>query len=46
MRSREQALARLIALEEGKPITEARGEVNYAADFLSFFAEECAAPRR
>jgi succinate-semialdehyde dehydrogenase/glutarate-semialdehyde dehydrogenase len=40
MRSRQQALARLIAMEEGKPITEARGEVNYAADFLSFFAEE------
>ena len=40
MRSREQSLARLIALEEGKPIIEARGEVNYAADFLSFFAEE------
>ena len=40
MRSRQQALARLIALEEGKPIAESAGEVNYAADFLSFFAEE------
>jgi succinate-semialdehyde dehydrogenase/glutarate-semialdehyde dehydrogenase len=40
MRQRAGALARLIALEEGKPITEARGEVQYAADFLTFFADE------
>ena len=30
-----------MALEEGKPITEARGEVGYAAEFLSFYAAEC-----
>ncbi|MDQ0382862.1 NAD-dependent succinate-semialdehyde dehydrogenase [Amycolatopsis thermophila] len=33
-------LARLITLEEGKPLAEARGEVAYAASFLEWFAEE------
>ncbi|MET9844330.1 NAD-dependent succinate-semialdehyde dehydrogenase [Streptomyces ossamyceticus] len=33
-------LARLIVLEEGKPYTEAVGEVAYAASFLEWFAEE------
>jgi succinate-semialdehyde dehydrogenase/glutarate-semialdehyde dehydrogenase len=33
-------LARLITLEEGKPIREARGEVDYAATFLRWFSEE------
>ncbi|AXL51453.1 NAD-dependent succinate-semialdehyde dehydrogenase [Paraburkholderia caffeinilytica] len=33
-------LALLITLEEGKPLTEARGEVDYAASFLRWFAEE------
>ncbi len=33
-------LARLITLEQGKPVAEARGEVLYAAGFLEWFAEE------
>jgi succinate-semialdehyde dehydrogenase / glutarate-semialdehyde dehydrogenase len=33
-------LARLIVLEEGKPLAEARGEVAYAASFVEWFAEE------
>ncbi len=33
-------LAMLITLEEGKPIKEARGEVDYAATFLRWFSEE------
>lgn len=33
-------LARLIVLEEGKPFTEAKGEVAYAASFVEWFAEE------
>ncbi|MBF0674752.1 NAD-dependent succinate-semialdehyde dehydrogenase [Pseudomonas sp.] len=33
-------LATLITLEEGKPLSEARGEVDYAASFLQWFAEE------
>ena len=33
-------LATIITLEEGKPLAEARGEVDYAASFLQWFAEE------
>jgi succinate-semialdehyde dehydrogenase/glutarate-semialdehyde dehydrogenase len=33
-------LARLITLEEGKPLAEARGEIAYAASFVEWFAEE------
>ena len=33
-------LATLITLEEGKPLSEARGEVDYAAGFVQWFAEE------
>src|SRR3982751_3965961 len=33
-------LARLIVLEEGKPLAEARGEVAYAGSFIEWFAEE------
>ncbi|MFJ9380759.1 NAD-dependent succinate-semialdehyde dehydrogenase [Streptomyces sp. NPDC101455] len=33
-------LARLIVLEEGKPLAEARGEIAYAASFIEWFAEE------
>ncbi|TNV23063.1 NAD-dependent succinate-semialdehyde dehydrogenase [Buttiauxella sp. B2] len=33
-------LARLITLEGGKPLAEARGEVTYAASFITWFAEE------
>jgi succinate-semialdehyde dehydrogenase/glutarate-semialdehyde dehydrogenase len=33
-------LARIMAHEMGKPVTEGRGEVKYAAAFASWFAEE------
>ena len=33
-------LATLITLEEGKPLEEARGEVDYAASFVRWFGEE------
>ncbi len=36
----EQELARTIALEMGKPVTEALGEVRYAASFIEWYAEE------
>ncbi len=36
----EQSIARLIALEMGKPVTEALGEVRYAASFIEWYAEE------
>lgn len=35
----EQTIARLIALEMGKPISEAAGEVRYAASFVKWYAE-------
>jgi len=33
-------LARIMTLEQGKPISEARGEIDYAASFVEFYAEE------
>ena len=33
-------LARLMTLEQGKPLSESRGEVAYAASFLEWFGEE------
>ncbi len=33
-------LATLITLEEGKPLAEARGEIDYAAGFVRWFSEE------
>ncbi len=36
----QQEIARTIALEMGKPVTEALGEVKYAASFIEWYAEE------
>ena len=36
----QEELARTMTLEMGKPITEARGEVAYAAGFITWYAEE------
>lgn len=36
----KEDLALLMTLEQGKPITEARGEIDYAASFIEFYAEE------
>jgi succinate-semialdehyde dehydrogenase/glutarate-semialdehyde dehydrogenase len=33
-------LARLMTLEQGKPLAEARGEIAYAASYIEWFAEE------
>lgn len=35
-----EALAALLTSEQGKPLTEARGEVAYGASFIEWFAEE------
>jgi succinate-semialdehyde dehydrogenase/glutarate-semialdehyde dehydrogenase len=35
-----ERLARIISLEMGKPLAEARGEVDYGGEFLRWFAEE------
>src|SRR5215204_7040811 len=37
---RQEELALLMTLEMGKPITEARGEIAYAAEFFRWFSEE------
>lgn len=36
----QDTLARLMTLEQGKPLAEARGETAYAASFIRWFAEE------
>jgi succinate-semialdehyde dehydrogenase/glutarate-semialdehyde dehydrogenase len=36
----QEDLARLMTLEQGKPLVESRGEVVYAAAFLEWFGEE------
>ena len=33
-------LARLMTIEQGKPLAESLGEINYAASFIEWFAEE------
>jgi len=38
--ARREELALLMTLEMGKPLAEARGEVDYAAAFLRWYAEE------
>jgi len=40
MRERSDELAHLISLENGKALTDARGEVAYAAEFFRWYAEE------
>ncbi|MGI6409507.1 MAG: NADP-dependent succinate-semialdehyde dehydrogenase [Thiopseudomonas sp.] len=39
MQNKEQ-LARIMTLEQGKPLAEARGEIGYGASFVEWFAEE------
>ena len=36
----KEDLALLMVLEQGKPIAEARGEIDYAASFVAYYAEE------
>jgi succinate-semialdehyde dehydrogenase / glutarate-semialdehyde dehydrogenase len=36
----QEDLARLMTVEQGKPLAESRGEVAYAASFLEWFGEE------
>ncbi|KAI0072975.1 succinate-semialdehyde dehydrogenase [Panus rudis PR-1116 ss-1] len=40
MKEHEDDLARIITLENGKPLAEAKGESTYSASFLEWFAEE------
>ena len=40
VRKNEEDLARLISLEQGKPLPESRAEVAYGAAYIEWFAEE------
>jgi succinate-semialdehyde dehydrogenase/glutarate-semialdehyde dehydrogenase len=40
MVAHREDLARIMTAEQGKPLAEARGEIDYAASFLEWFAEE------
>ena len=40
MLANQEDLARLMTIEQGKPLTESKGEVVYAASFLEWFGEE------
>lgn len=40
MHERKEHLAKVMTLEQGKPLGESRGEILYAASFIEWFAEE------
>lgn len=40
MMANQETLARLMTVEQGKPLAESRGEIAYAASFIEWFAEE------
>jgi succinate-semialdehyde dehydrogenase/glutarate-semialdehyde dehydrogenase len=40
MMTNQEDLAQLMTAEQGKPLTESRGEIAYAASFIEWFAEE------
>ena len=40
MVAHKEALARIMTAEQGKPLSESRGEVLYGASFIQWFAEE------
>ena len=44
MHAHKDDLARIMTLEQGKPLSEAMGEIDYAASFVEFYAEEAKRP--
>src|SRR5690242_3274043 len=40
MMENQEDLAQLMTAEQGKPLTESRGEIGYAGSFIEWFAEE------
>lgn len=40
VKQNKEALARIMTMEQGKSLTESRGEIDYAASFIRWFAEE------
>ena len=44
MQDAREDLALLMTQEQGKPLSESRGEIDYAASFLEFYSEEAKRP--
>jgi aspartate-semialdehyde dehydrogenase len=44
MLDHKEDLALLMTIEQGKPLSEARGEIDYAASFVEYYAEEAKRP--
>ena len=44
IRDNREDLARLMTAEQGKPLSESWGEIDYAASFVEFYAEEAKRP--
>ena len=44
IRAARDDLALIMTREQGKPLSEARGEIDYAASFVEFYAEEAKRP--
>jgi aspartate-semialdehyde dehydrogenase len=44
MLEHKEDLARIMVAEQGKPLSEARGEIDYGAAFVEFYAEEAKRP--
>jgi len=44
MHDHKEDLARIMVAEQGKPLSEARGEIDYAASFIEYYAEEAKRP--
>ncbi len=44
IRDHREDLARIMVLEQGKPLSEALGEIDYGAAFVEFYAEEARRP--
>lgn len=44
MLQHKEDLAKIMTHEQGKPISEARGEIDYGASFIEFYAEEAKRP--
>lgn len=44
IREHKEDLAQIMVFEQGKPISEARGEIDYGASFVEFYAEEAKRP--
>ena len=44
MLENKEDLALIMTLEQGKPLSESRGEIDYAASFVEYYAEEAKRP--